>query len=122
MAKVKDFNYFSRKKYDGMLGRCYRETDRSYKNYGARGIRVCAAWIKDINAFRAWLLQALTAIDVSVESFCKNAKAYQLDRTDTDGHYIPTNCRLVNPQANMRNRRGSLKRTIVSAEGEEIQL
>lgn len=51
--KGNNFNYLAGKKYDGMLGRCYRETDRSYKNYGARGIRVCSDWIQDINNFKA---------------------------------------------------------------------
>lgn len=33
-----------------MKDRCERETDKEYKNYGARGIKVCDRW-KDFNTF-----------------------------------------------------------------------
>jgi hypothetical protein len=29
----------------GMLGRCYNKTNASYKNYGAKGIKVCDRWL-----------------------------------------------------------------------------
>jgi len=120
--KTKDFNFRSGKKYDGMMGRCYRQNDPTYPNYGGRGIKVCSAWIKDINAFRRWLMLELQANNITIEAFTNNSKYYQLDRIDTDGHYEPNNCRIATPQTNSRNRRIGVLKTIQSAEGETITL
>lgn len=122
MAKEKDFKYVSGKKYDGMMGRCYRESDRSYSRYGERGIKVCASWIKDINIFRLWLLSELDRNNISIELFISNSKSYQLDRINTDGHYSPDNCRIVTPQVNARNKERTKGQKIISAEGEEIEI
>lgn len=117
--RKKDFNYYSGKKYDGMIGRCYRPTNRSYKNYGKRRIKVCSAWIKDIEAFRKWLASELSTMKISKEEFVENSSKIQLDRRDTNGHYTPENCRLVASQVNMRNRRATKYTKFESAEGEE---
>ena len=118
--KRKDFNYLSGKKYDGMLGRCYRESDRSYSTYGARGIKVCSEWLRDINVFRAWLLRELNILNISLEDFILNSKKYQLERLDPDNHYIPSNCTITSPQKNTRNRRGIRNKVLISAEGDRI--
>ncbi len=117
--KVKDFRYYSGKKYDGMMGRCYRENDISYKNYGAKQIRVCSAWIKDIEIFRTWMLSQISSIGITEEEFVLNSKKYQLDRIDTHGNYTPENCKLSSPQENSRNKAKTMKK-VISAEGEEI--
>ena len=117
--RKKDFNYCSSKKYDGMMGRCYRESDRSYKHYGGRGIKICSEWIEDIDNFRDWLKKELFEQEITAEEFIKNSKVYQLDRKDTDGHYTPANCRISSPQKNNRNRRSTAGKKIVSAEGKE---
>lgn len=121
--KIKDFNYVSSKKYDGMMGRCYRTKDPSYANYGGRGIRVSGDWIKDINQFRAFLLRELENKNISIDEFVNSSAKFQLDRINVDGHYTAENCRLVSPQSNVRNRRASvLGKSITSAEGEVIEL
>ncbi len=119
--RKRDFKYFSGKKYDGMMSRCYREKDISYPNYGKRGIRVCAEWILDIESFRKWLSGYLNSIGVDVDYFVKNIKKFQLDRIDGNGHYTSENCRLVNPQTNSRNKLKKLRK-IVSSEGVEIEI
>ena len=111
------FGYATNKKYDGMMGRCYREADRSYKNYGGRGIRVCLAWITDIESFRNWVRAELLRLGITEEEFATNSKSLQLDRTDVNGHYTPENCRLVSPQKNGRNKRKSTRRLYETAEG-----
>jgi hypothetical protein len=121
MKRSKDFNYLSGKKYDGMMGRCYRKKNASYKQYGARGIRVCSDWIEDINNFREWLSLELFNMDLTKEDFVKNVKQYQLDRIDVNGHYTPDNCRLTNRQQNVRNRRLFEGKVIMSAEGKEFK-
>jgi len=104
------------KKYDAMMGRCYRKSDRSYESYGVKNIKVCSSWILDLNAFRSWAKAQLETQKISQEDFCNNAKNYILDRVDSTGHYTPENCRFTDPQTSSRNT--SRKRlTIVSAEG-----
>lgn len=122
--RTKDFNYYAGKKYDGMMGRCYRPSDRSYFNYGGRGIKVCSDWIKDINNFKSWLLGQIELLGIDIEYFVQNSNKLQLDRIDSESHYTPTNCRLINPQTNMRNRRCRVlnKKVLISAEGEKINL
>jgi hypothetical protein len=117
----KTFIYVSSKKYDGMMGRCYRKSDPSYPFYGAKGIAVCSAWIKDINSFRSWLLGELDKKGIGLEKFVKESKYFQLDRINGKGHYTPENCRLVSPQQNQRNKNGYLV-SVLSAEGEQIEL
>ena len=119
MKHKKDFTAVTGKKYDGMLGRCYRRSDRGYANYGGRGIKVCSAWIKDIAVFRAWIVEELDRLGLSKEDFIKDSKNWQLDRIDCNGHYEPKNCRLIGVQENSRNKRSG-RRTMVSAEGEVI--
>jgi hypothetical protein len=116
------FDYISGKKYDGMLGRCYRKNDGSFKLYGGRGIRVCLAWIEDIDVFRAWVREQLAELGVTEQEFAENSAKYQLDRHDCDGHYTPENCRFVSAQKNMRNTRNRERLEIVSAEGIKIAI
>jgi len=104
-----------------MMARCYRKTDTSYKNYGARNIRVCSHWIEDIYNFRVWFERELVARGISQEDFISNSRHYQLDRIDSNGHYLPENCRIVNPQQNIRNRRVCSGKVIESAEGEKFE-
>lgn len=118
--KKRDFIYYSGKKYDGMMGRCYRPSDRSYKHYGGRGIKVCGSWIKDIQKFREWLLLELSKMGESGDTLITLSKQFQLDRIDSNGHYSSENCRLSTPQTNTRNRRVTGGKTVISAEGEEI--
>jgi hypothetical protein len=122
MNKKKDFISVSGKKYDGMMGRCYRTSDRSYKNYGERGIRVCSEWIKDIESFRFWLLREINRLNIDISFFIENSKKLQLERKNVNGHYSPDNCTLISGQANTRNRNCIKRRTLISAEGEKITI
>lgn len=118
-SKRGTFKYLASKKYDSMMGRCYRERDPGYKSYGARGIKMCSSWLADINNFRSWFTRQLVLSGISEEHFVKNSRSVQLDRIDPDGHYSPENCRLVSPQQNTRNR-GGVVRKIISSEGDEF--
>ncbi len=120
--QVKDAKYFIGKKYDGMMGRCYRETDSCYKNYGKRNVRVCADWIESIERFRWWFLLEMDRSDIALEAFEKSPGKYVLDRIDTKGHYTPETCRIVSPQQNLRNQRNKTMKTITSSEGRKINI
>jgi hypothetical protein len=62
-----------------MIGRCSNPANTSYKNYGARGVRVCERW-KIFENFYADVGDAPTP-------------AHTIDRIDSRGDYEPGNVR-----------------------------
>jgi len=77
-----------------MLQRCENPSDKSYKNYGFRGIKVCDEWHKLI-PFCDWALASGWQ------------KGLQLNRINNNGNYEPGNCHWVTPQENNRNKRNN---------------
>lgn len=84
------------KRWSHMKSRCERKNDISYKNYGARGIKVCDEW-KDYTNFEKWSLE---------NGYADNL---ELDRIDNNGNYEPSNCRYVTRTQNARNKRTTIK-------------
>ena len=81
--------------YVGMKTRCLNANDKTYKDYGGRGITIAAEWLGEngfIN-FKEWAV----------------ANGYSekltLDRIDVNGNYEPCNCRWVTMKVQERNRR-----------------
>lgn len=85
-----------------MRQRCGNPRNASFENYGARGIRVCAAWRDSFETFFAHVGR-------------RPSPKHSLDRVDNDGNYEPGNVRWATPEQQQGNTRSN---RIVEAFGE----
>jgi len=90
-----------------MIKRCTNPSCDRYKDYGGRGIKVCAEWMDDFDAFADWA----------------KANGYEvgltIDRINNDGDYEPDNCRWITKREQNRNKRTNF---IVTYHGESKPL
>lgn len=78
-----------------MRQRCNSSYGISYRNYGARGILVCAEWNNDFDKF--------------VEDMGKSpGDGYSLDRIDNNKGYSKENCRWLDKISQNNNRRDNI--------------
>lgn len=81
-----------------MKARCNRPTNQKYKDYGGRGISVCAEWQNSFTSFREWALKNGYDYDAPYGK-CT------IDRIDVNGDYEPSNCRWVDMKTQVKNQR-----------------
>lgn len=81
--------------WEGIKTRCNKSTDKSYKHYGARGIRVCDEWNTPIAypVFETWALKNGYLPGLTIE------------RINVDGNYEPSNCKWIPPAQQSNNTR-----------------
>lgn len=92
-----------RQKLCDMKRRCYNPKSKFYKDYGARGIKVCDEWMDKKNGhanFQKW------AIENGWKEFLS------IDRIDVNGNYEPSNCRWATQKEQANNRRNNVYATI----------
>lgn len=96
--------------YNGIKKRCYNKNEIRYRDYGARGIKMCDEWLDPYCGFDNFVDWAL-------------ANGYKddltIDRIDVDGDYCPQNCRWLALKDQNQNKRTTIW---VDYRGEHIQL
>lgn len=78
--------------------RCHNYRNKSYKNYGARGIAVCDEWR---NSFISFYQYVSTLPNFGVDG-------YSIDRIDNDGNYEPGNVRWASARTQSMNKRNTI--------------
>lgn len=83
--------------WKGMRRRCSNPKDPRFVDYGGRGIRVCDRW-QSFDNFIADMGR-------------RPAAGFDIDRTNNNGDYEPSNCRWVPRAVNLRNTRRNRRLT-----------
>lgn len=90
MHKIRLSNKRIRNIYTGMIQRCYNQNEKSYAQYGAKGIKVCDEWLDNPKSFEDWSIKNGYKDDLTI------------DRIDSSKDYSPNNCRWVTFSDNAR--------------------
>lgn len=80
------------KAWSDMKVRCLRPNHKSFRNYGARGIKICERWMR---------------FDEFFADMGNRPEGCSLDRRDNNGDYEPGNCRWVTLDEQNRNKRNN---------------
>ena len=78
-----------------MKARCYNKKEKSYKNYGGRGIKVCNRWLYSFQNFYE---------DMGDKPFPRA----EIDREKNNSNYEPDNCRWISHTENNHNKRNNV--------------
>jgi hypothetical protein len=81
-----------------MISRCCDPKDRSYQDYGGRGIRVCERWLGPLGV-RAFV----------ADMGARPSAQHTVGRVDNNGHYEPGNCRWETWTQQHNNRRDNCR-------------
>lgn len=83
------------KRWRSIKDRCFNPKNKSYKNYGGRGITMCSEWKNSFESFRDWALSNGYKESLTIE------------RRNVNGDYEPSNCLWIPLKEQAKNRRSS---------------
>ena len=88
------------KLWKGVRKRCYCKTCEQYKDYGARGIKMCEEWRDNFLAFKEFMLSIgyNETLPTGVQT---------IEREDVNGDYEPSNCKLITKTEQNYNKRNN---------------
>ncbi len=92
-GKLGDHKTFLYQEWRNMNRRCYEKKNKSFLNYGGRGIIVCDDWKTDFSTFKKW------ALSVGYEN------GLTIERRDNNKNYTDDNCYYATRFVQARNRR-----------------
>lgn len=75
--------------WTNMKQRCLNKNNKSFPNYGGRGIKICEEWLGSFDAF--------------YNDMGDPPKGLTIDRIDVNKGYFPENCRWVDRKSQQRN-------------------
>lgn len=81
--------------WNGMRSRCNIESSSGYKDYGGRGINVCAEWLENFTNFYDWAIKNGYTDELTIE------------RREVNGNYEPSNCCWIPKSEQCKNRRNN---------------
>ena len=84
--------------WQSMKCRCGNKNNKSYKDYGARGIKVCDEWLEE-NGFLNFYYWATNN---------GYSESLTIDRINVNGNYEPSNCRWVSRLVQSNNKRNNV--------------
>lgn len=85
------YKHYLYKTFNGMKERCMNPNNKFYKNYGARGIKVCERWLESFAHF--------------LEDMGERPNGHTIDRINNDGNYEPSNCKWATKKEQQNNTR-----------------
>lgn len=91
-------------RYNDMVNRCTQPKNKSYCDYGGRGISAHKEWLIPKTGRRNFVEYLLSLYPNMEELF---SQGYELDRDNNNGNYEPGNLRIVTKRDNLRNRRSA---------------
>lgn len=75
-------------RFNDMVKRCYKETNKDYKYYGACGVTICNEWLNDNFAYRVFAIS-------------NGSIGNSIDRINPKGNYEPRNVKFVDWKTNV---------------------
>jgi hypothetical protein len=87
----KEYNRL-RQIFGNMKQRCYDKNSINFKNYGAKGIKICNEWLENPLSFCEWAINN------------GYTNTLTIDRINVNQNYTPDNCRWVSQKIQQNNR------------------